>query len=112
MTPSIITLSPLLHKPTTTNIPQYRIMHGAEVVHSHKCNSGRVVHTTHDRSVITRWQVYDHRRFPWVTRCVAASANSGDLVTGNNPADNRCHPVIVRGNQSSSAVVQLQCRIS
>src|SRR4029079_7427971 len=102
-----------LHKTTSTNVAQYRIMpRGAEVVHFHKGNSGRVVHTTHDRSVVTRGQVYDHRRFPQVTRCVAASANSGDLVANDNPTDDRRRPVVIRSNQSSSAVVQLQRRIS
>src|SRR6266478_4532515 len=88
-----------LYKTTSTNVAQYRIMmRGAEVVHFDKSNSGRVVHTTHDRSVITRWQVYDHRRFPQVTRCVAASANSGDLVASDNPTDDRRRPVVIRGN--------------
>ena len=31
-----------------------------------------------------------------------------DLVAGDNPADYRSSPVIVRGNQSPSAIVQLQ----
>ena len=35
-----------------------------------------------------------------------------DLVAGDNPADDRMLPVIIRGNQSSRAVVQFQCRIS
>ena len=35
-----------------------------------------------------------------------------DLVSGDNPTDDRRHPVVIRGNQRSSAVIQLQCRIS
>ena len=30
-----------------------------------------------------------------------------DLIASDNPANYRGHPVIVRGNQSSSGVVQL-----
>ena len=37
---------------------------------------------------------------------------SRHLIAGDNPADDRIMPVIIRGNQSSSAVMQLQCRIS
>src|SRR5882762_9700987 len=36
----------------------------------------------------------------------------GDLIGGDNPADDRSLPVIIRGNQSPCTVVQLQCGIS
>jgi len=34
------------------------------------------------------------------------------LVLGDNPADDRSLPIVIRGNQSSSAIVQFQCWIS
>src|SRR4029450_1454472 len=34
------------------------------------------------------------------------------LVCGDNPADDRGRPIIIRSNQSSRPVVQFQCRIS
>src|SRR5437763_1543853 len=42
---------------------------------------------------------------------MAAVHNVTDLVAGDNPADYRVLPVIVRANQSSSTVVQFQCRV-
>ena len=69
------------------------------------------VHTTDDRGVVTWWQVCDDRRLPWVGRSVAAASNSRDLAAGDNPADDRMLPVIIRGNQSPSAVMQFQRRI-
>ena len=45
-------------------------------------------------------------------RSVAAVLNITDLVAGDDPADDRSLPVIIRGNQSSRAVMQLQGRIS
>ena len=47
-----------------------------------------------------------------ITGCVAAGLDVADLVGGDNPADDRRRPVVIRGNQRSRAVVQLQCRIS
>ena len=47
-----------------------------------------------------------------VAGSVAAGSNVANLVAGDNPADDRSLPVIIRGNQSPSAVMQLQCRIS
>ncbi len=35
-----------------------------------------------------------------------------DLAGRDNPADDCMLPVIIRGNQSASAIVQFQCRIS
>src|SRR5437763_1495854 len=35
-----------------------------------------------------------------------------DLIAGDDPADDCVLPVIIRGNQSSRAVIQFQCRIS
>ena len=43
---------------------------------------------------------------------MAAGLDVADLVAGDNPADDRRRPVIIRGNQRSRAVMQFQCRIS
>src|SRR5438477_225499 len=82
-----------------------------QIVHFHECNSGHVVHSTHDRGVVTRRQICDDRRLPTVARSVAAVPNSLRLIAGDYPADDCMQPVIIRGNQSSSAIVQLQGRI-
>ena len=43
---------------------------------------------------------------------MAAGLNLAKLITSDNPTDDRRHPIIIGCNQSSRAVVQLQCRIS
>src|SRR4029077_7878945 len=53
----------------------------------------------------------DDRRFSSVTGCVAAVYDVDPLIAGDNPADYCLMPVIIRGNQSSPAIVQLQGRI-
>src|SRR5204862_336394 len=75
-------------------------------------NSNSVVHTTHDRSVVTRLQCCDDRRLAWLSRSMQAVLNRTDLTAGDNAADHRSLPVVIRGNQSPCAVVQFQCRIS
>ena len=45
-------------------------------------------------------------------RSVAAVLNVLDLVLGDDAADYRLLPVVVRGNQTPVAIVQFQCRIS
>src|SRR5436190_2107513 len=84
----------------------------SQIVHFHESNPGGVVHATRDRRVVARWQVCDNRRFPSVTRCVTAVLDFLHLVMGDNPADDGSLPVIIRGNQSASAIVQFQDRIS
>src|SRR6266446_8092193 len=83
-----------------------------EIVDFHQSNSGGAVNTTYDRGVVTRWQIGYDRRLHRVPRSVTAVLNILDLVLGDNPADDRSLPVIIRGNQSSGAVVQFQCGIS
>src|SRR4029078_6142854 len=39
---------------------------------------------------------------------MAAVPDIASLIAGDNPADYRLLPVIIRGNQSSAAIVQLQ----
>src|SRR6266481_3321683 len=90
----------------------HRTRYLIQIVHFHQSNANSVVHTTHDRSVVTRWQLRDNCRLPYVARSVAAVHDVVILACGDNPADYRNLPVIIRGNQSPSAVVQFQCRIS
>src|SRR5947208_4023207 len=83
-----------------------------QIVHFYETNAGGVVHTTHDRGVVPRWQFHDDCRVIWVARSMAAIYDVLHLVSGDNPADDRRHPIVIRGNQSSRAVMQLQRRIS
>ena len=43
---------------------------------------------------------------------MAAVLNICELATGNDPANYRCLPIIIRANQCSGPIVQFQCRIS
>src|SRR6478609_6827248 len=83
-----------------------------QVVHFHERNSSGVVYSTHDGGVVTRREACDDRRFARVRWSVAAVLNVLDLVLGDDAADYRLLPVVVRGNQSPVAIVQFQCRIS
>src|SRR5436305_1044131 len=83
-----------------------------QIVYFYQSNSGHVVYTTHDRGVVTRRQVYNDGRIARVSWSIAAVYDLLDLVVGDNPADDRSPPVIIRGNQSSCAIVDLQCWIS
>src|SRR5947207_936201 len=80
----------------------------SQIVHFHQSNSGCVAYTAHDSRVVACWQVCDNRRFPSVTRCVTAVLNFLHLVVGDDSADDGSLPVIIRGNQSASAIVQFQ----
>lgn len=51
-----------------------------------------------------RLQVCNDRRLAWLPRSMPAALNIHDLVLGDNPADDRSLPVIIRGNQSSAAL--------
>ena len=79
-----------------------------QIVYFYQSNAGHVVYAAHNRGVVARWQVCDDRRFPSVGRSVAAVYDVADLVSGDDPADYRGLPVIIRGNQSSCAIVQFQ----
>src|SRR5262245_6469045 len=83
-----------------------------EIVHLHERNSGGVAYPAHNGGVVTRWKIGDDRRFVRVHWSVAAILNVLDLVLGDDAADDRVLPVVVRGNQSPVAIVQFQCRIS
>src|SRR4030095_13316127 len=52
------------------------------------------------------------RDAPPATGAAPAGLNAGALAGENNPADDRSPPIVIRGNQRSRAIVQLQCRIS
>src|SRR5258708_2536065 len=82
-----------------------------QIVHFHESNSSGAVYPTHDRRVVARRKLCDNRRFPSVTRCVTAVLDFLHLRVGDDPADDGTLPVIIRGNQSSSAIVQFQCWI-
>ena len=83
-----------------------------QVVHFHERNSSGVVYPTHDGGVVTRWEVCDDRRFARVRRSVAAVLNVLHLIAGDDSADDRLLPVVVRGQSKPRAIVQFQCRIS
>ena len=83
-----------------------------QVVHFHESNAGGVIHATHDHGVVTCCQICDDCGFPSITRCVTTGLNLAKLITGDNPANDWRHPVVIGCNQSSRAVVQLQCRIT
>ena len=70
----------------------------ADLVHFHESNAGGVVHTTHDRGVITRLQRRNDRRLAWLSRSMPAVLDRANLIAGDNPADYRSLPVVIRGN--------------
>src|SRR5947207_15458854 len=60
---------------------------GWKIVHFYQGNSNGVVHTTHDRGVVTRWQRCNDRRLAWLSRSMPAVLDRADLITGDDPAD-------------------------
>src|SRR5205814_9816153 len=75
-------------------------------------NSSGVVYPAHDGGVVTRSEVCDDRRFARVRRSVTAVLNVLYLIAGDDSANDRLLPVVVRGNQSPVVIVQFQCWIS
>src|SRR5439155_21233757 len=69
-----------------------------QIVYFYQSNAGRIVHATHDRGVVTRWQLRDNCRLPYVARSVPAVHDVVKLACGDNPADYRNLPVIISGN--------------
>ena len=65
------------------------------MVHFHKGGSNGIVKTAHNRGVVTRRQVCDDRRFPSVTRSIAAVSDIAPLIACDDPADDRVLPVII-----------------
>src|SRR5947199_1095822 len=78
-----------------------------QIVYFYESNSCGTIHTTDDRGVATWWQGCDNSRIHAVSWNMAAVPYVLDLIAGDNPAKYSGHPVIVRGNQSSSGIVQL-----
>src|SRR5262249_44775846 len=72
-----------LHKAASADVTKDTST-GGKVVHFHQRNSSRVTYTSNDSGVVTRWQVRNDRRFPPVSRSVAAVLNLLDLVVCDN----------------------------
>src|SRR5262245_46228255 len=85
--------------------------HSIQIVHFHESNSGGVIHTTHDRGVVTWRQVGNDRGFPSVCWSMATVPDVTYLVGGNGASYDRMNPVIIRGNQSASTIMQFKRRI-
>src|SRR5262249_39764355 len=51
-------------------------------------------------------------RLPCVPRGQPGGDDLADLVACNDPTDNRMLPVIIRGDQSTTRIMTLQCRIT
>src|SRR6476620_11429502 len=83
-----------------------------QIVYFHESNAGGIVYTTYNGGVATYWQVCYDCRLPAVVWSVAAGDDVTHLVGGDDPADYRRSPIIVRGNQSPCAIVQFQGGIS
>src|SRR5947207_2538269 len=83
-----------------------------QVVYFHESNASGVVHTTYNRGLVARLQLRNDRRLGWVSWSMPARLNSGDLAGCDDATDYRMLPVIVRGNQSSCAIVQFQGGVS
>src|SRR5437773_1069185 len=69
-----------------------------QIIHFHQSNSNSVVHTTHNRSVVSWLQRRDDCRLAWLSRSTPAVLDRANLVAGDDPADYRSLPVVVRGN--------------
>jgi len=54
-----------------------------QIVHFHETNAGGVVHATHDRGVVARWQLCDDRRLGWSGRSATAISNISYLVASD-----------------------------
>ena len=53
MNPPIITLSPVCTKARVLMLPSIELLFAAKIVHLHQSNSYHIIHTPHDRGVIT-----------------------------------------------------------
>ena len=71
-----------------------------QVVHFHESNAGGVIHATHDHGVVTCCQICDDCGFPSITRCVTTGLNLAKLITGDNPANDWRHPVVIGCNRA------------
>src|SRR5438105_898945 len=83
-----------------------------KIVHFRKGNANGVVHAAHNRGIVSGWQRNNDGRLACLSRSMPAVLDRADLVAGDDSADYRCLPVIVRSNQRPCAIMQFQCRIS
>src|SRR5436190_11487964 len=83
-----------------------------QIIHLHESHTSGVAHNAYYCSVIVRLQRCDDRRLAWLSGSMPAVSDRVHLVVGDNSADDCSLPVIIRGNQSACAVMQVQCRIS
>src|SRR5438874_791645 len=83
-----------------------------QIIHLHESHTSGVAHTAYNCSVIARLQRCDDRRLTWLSWSVPTVLDRADLVAGDDPANYRRLPVIIRSDQSTCTVVQVQCRIS
>src|SRR4029453_13362254 len=112
MKPPIITLSPVCTKLRALMLPSIELVSGLRPYTSTRATPVMLFTPRTDRRVVARWQIRDDSRLKGVARSVAAGLNFVDLITGDNPTDDRAYPGVIRGNQSSRAVVQFQGRVS
>src|SRR5205823_9806299 len=78
--------------------PHCSSLKGWKIVHFHESNANGVVHTTHDRGVVTRLQRCNDRRLAWLSRSMPAVLACAVLVPGYVACGYRSLPVIIRGN--------------
>src|SRR4029077_3800894 len=78
-----------------------------QIVHFHQSIAGAVVRTAYDRGVVSRWQRSNDCGLAWLSRSMPAVLDCANLVGGDDSADYRSLPVVIRGNQRSRAIVQV-----
>ncbi len=66
-----------------------------QIVHFYESNAGGIVYATHDRGVVTRWQLCDDCRLPPVCRRQPTGDDIADLVCRDNSADYHMLLVII-----------------
>src|SRR5207237_1539389 len=67
--------------------PHCSSLKGWKIVHFHESNANGVVHTTHDRGVVTRLQRCNDRRIDWLSRRMVAVLDSAGVITGDYTCD-------------------------
>src|SRR5262249_39625806 len=82
-----------------------------QIVHFDQSNSGGVAYTAYDGGIVARWQICNNRRLACCSRSVTTVLDIANLITGDNSAEYRCLPVVIRSNQCSGSVVKFQSRI-
>src|SRR6476659_5049362 len=75
-----------------------------QIVHFHQSIARSVVHTPYDRGVVSRRQHSNDGRLAWLSRSMPTVLDRANLVGGDDPADYRSLPVVIRGNQRPCTV--------